>query len=111
MKFSGEVGFWDEDEETVPGVWKPNIVEKHYSGDVLQNSRKFQSDSSQNDSFVVNNQISILADLYARENWPSIRYVIWKGTKWKVTSVKENYPRLILEIGGVYNGAGVGEQT
>lgn len=104
MKFYGIVGFWEEDVEVSPGVFKPGIIEKTYTGDVYRDSRKFQSSDSQNDTFTVNNQISILGDFYAHENWPSIRYVIWKNIKWKVNSVEVNYPRLTLEIGGVYNG-------
>lgn len=103
MKFFGKVGFWEEDVETSQDVWEPNIVEKKYFGDILQDNRRFQADSSQNDNFTVNNQISILSDLYAQQNWASIRYVEWNGTKWKVTSVEVTYPRLRLSIGGVWN--------
>lgn len=103
MKFFGTVGFWEGDVETSQDVWSPNIVEKRYTGDVLQENRRFQTDSSQNDNFTVNNQISILSDLYALQNWASIRYVEWNNTKWKVTSVEVNYPRIKLSIGGQWN--------
>lgn len=104
MKYSGEIGFWEGEKEVTPGVWRPSIRERHYVGDVLQNRRSFQpSQDSQNDEFVVNNRISILSDLYARQNWSSIKYVIWNGVKWNVKSVEVNYPRLVLEIGGYYN--------
>lgn len=105
MKFSGTVGFWVDEIETVPGIWQGEIVERHYVGDVLRNTRSFQPSSEQvNDDFKVNNRISILSDMYMKQNWASIRYVIWNGKKWKVTSVDVNYPRLTLEIGGIYNG-------
>lgn len=104
MKFSGKVGFWENDVELSPGKWGPNIVERPYTGDILRWKQQFQKSDTQNDIFNVNNQISILADLYAHENWPSIRYVVWKGVKWKVTDVEVSYPRLILSIGGVWNG-------
>lgn len=105
MKFSGEVGFWLGEIETSPGIWQSSIEERHYTGDVLKNTRSFQAASEQlNDDFKVNNRISILSDIYMRRNWTSIRYVIWNGTKFRVTSVDVTYPRLTLEIGGVYNG-------
>lgn len=103
MKFSGKVGFWKEDHETVQGVYKPDIIEKTYTGDVYKDSRRFGSPDAQNGSFTINNKISILGDLYAHNNWTSIKYVMWKGVKWEVKSVEVNYPRLILEVGGVYN--------
>lgn len=105
MKFSGIVGFWEDEQEVKPGVWRPKIVEKKYVGDVLRNIRSFQqTQDSQTDEFNVNNRISILADLYARQNWSSIKYVEWNGVKWRVRNVEINYPRITLEIGGFYHG-------
>lgn len=106
MKFSGKIGFWEKDVETKPGVSKPKIIEKSYTGDVIRNRRRFQSaDSQQNDNLVLVNQISIVSDLYLKDNWPSIKYVLWNGVKWKVASVDiSTFPRAILELGGVYNG-------
>lgn len=106
MKFSGSIGFWYKDKEVKPGVYKPNIVEKPYTGDVLRNSRRFQTvENQQNENLVLVNRLSILSDLYMQKNWPSIKYVLWNGTKWKVSSVDtSSYPRVIIELGGVYNG-------
>lgn len=105
MKFSGYVGFWEGDEEVKKGVYKPKIVEKHYVGDVRQIYNRNSGSDFQNDDFKINNQISIISDLYARENFMSIKYVIWKEKALKVNTVDlNNYPRLNLEIGGIYNG-------
>lgn len=106
MKFSGKIGFWLGDIKTKPGIYKSNIVEKTYTGDVLKNIRNFQSDENQiNDNLRVNNRLSIISDLYMQKNWASIKYVLWNGVKWKVSSVDvSSYPRVVLELGGVYNG-------
>lgn len=106
MKFSGTVGFWKKDVEIKPGVYKPEIVERRYTGDVLKNIRRFQSvENQQNDDLKVNNQLSIISDLYMQQNWASIKYVKWNDVIWKVNSVDiGSYPRVILELGGVYNG-------
>lgn len=105
MKFSGEVGFWVDEIETAPGVWQGSIMERHYVGDVTRNSRSFQEASDrQNDEFKVNNKISILSDMYMKQNWASIRYVVWNGAKLKVTSVEVGYPRITLDVGGIYHG-------
>lgn len=103
MKFYGLVGFFVGEEEVSPGVWKPKVEERPYTGDITRNYRKFQEREQQNDDIRLNNQISILADLYAKQNWDSIKYVLWNEVKWKVSTVEINYPRLVLEIGGVYN--------
>lgn len=105
MKYSGMVGFFIGDKEIEAGVFVPVIEERKYTGEVLRSKRGFQEKSNQqNREFTVNNQISILSDLYAKQNWNSIRYVVWNGVKWEVNSVEVNYPRLILEIGGFYHG-------
>lgn len=105
MKFSGLVGFWEDDVEVTDDVWRPLIIERPYFGDILRNSRSFQAvNNQQNDDFKTNNRISILADLYLRNNWTSVRYVVWNDTRWKVNTVDVDYPRIVLEIGGVYNG-------
>ena len=104
MKFSGVVGFWGEEKEVSPGVWRPEIVERKYTGDVLKNYRSLQRMEKQNANLTTTNQISILSDLYAKQNWHSICYVIWNGVKWSVDNVEIDYPRLTLSLGGVYNG-------
>lgn len=109
MKFYGKVGFWTGSQEVKPDVFKSRIVERLYSGNVNWNNRHFQSSENQNDDIRLNNQISILSDLYSQENFSSIRYVIWNNVKWRVTNVEVNYPRITLTIGGVYNGTGTEE--
>lgn len=106
MKFSGKIGFWLNDVETKPGVFSPDIVERSYVGDVIKNIRRFQQvENQQNENLQVNNRISIICDLFMITNYPSIKYVCWNGAKWKVSSVDiTSYPRVILELGGVYNG-------
>lgn len=106
MKFYGSVGFWIEEHEIKPGVFKPVFIEKSYSGDVNWDNRHYQASENQNENIRLNNQISILSDLYSHENFASIRYIVWKGVKWRVTNVEVNYPRLVLTIGGVYNDSG-----
>lgn len=101
-KYYGKIGYMTT-VETSPSVWTEEIVEKDYFGDVLQNSRRYQSSEHMNDDLNVSNRISILADPFAYQNFHAIRYLTWMGNKWKVDSVDVEYPRLILSIGGVYN--------
>ena len=102
-KFYGVIGY-EKRVETKPGVWTPTIIEREYSGDLLRNTHKIQSSGGVNDNVDLAQDISIVADPYATENFRSMRYVEFMGTKWKITLVKPQYPRLILTTGGVYNG-------
>lgn len=101
-KFYGVIGY-AETTETVPGVWEERITERNYYGDVRKISKKWQQGESLNDDLLVNNEISILADPYAFNNFQNIRYVVWMGTKWKVSRMDFNRPRITLTLGGVYN--------
>lgn len=102
-KFYGPIGFIDS-VETRPGVFVDMPVNHMYYGDVITRSFRSNNGLSVNDSVTVNDQISIVADPYARNHFHSMKYVKWMGTAWEVTSVSEQYPRLLITIGGVYNG-------
>lgn len=102
-KFYGEIGYV-ETEETTPGVWSEKVVKRYYSGDLIRNSRRLQTADQLNDNINISNEISILADPYAINHFHAMRYVEFMGTKWKVSNVEVRYPRLILTLGGVYNG-------
>lgn len=102
-KFYGTVGY-GESVETRPGVWEDVITELPYFGDVIRNSRILQDGSKVNDDISVNNSISIVADEYAGKHFFAIRYIRWAGALWSVTEVTVQRPRLLLRLGGVYNG-------
>ena len=102
-KFYGQVGF-AETQETSPGIWEEIITERNHYGDDLPNIRKLEPGQSINDDVTLNNKLSIVADPYAQQHFFAIRFVRWMDALWKVTNVEVQSPRLILTIGGVYNG-------
>ena len=102
-RYYGKIGYAFT-EETTPGVWQDQIVERFYFGDVLKNSRRWESGSGINDDLNINNQLSIIADEFANGNFHHIKYAEFMGTLWKVTNIEVQSPRLILTIGGEYNG-------
>ena len=101
-KWYGVIGF-EETVETVPGVYEEQITKRNYYGELIRNTRRLQSTEHLNDDITVNNEISIIADPYAINNFFSIRYVEFMGAKWKASNVNVQYPRLTLTIGGLYN--------
>lgn len=103
-KFFGEIGYACSVESS-PGVWTEEIIERSYYGDVIRNTRRLQPNSEHlNDDINIGNEISILADPYAYQNFHMMRYVEFMGAKWKISNVEVQYPRLRLTIGGLYNG-------
>lgn len=111
MKYSGKIGFWEDDVEIRPGVSGPKIVERTYTGDFTRNIQKWDSNGRQNDDINLNNRIGIIADLYLQNHLSSIKYLTYMGTKWKVKTMEIEYPRVFLEIGGVWNGVDVRKET
>lgn len=102
-KFHGRVGYGNT-VETAAGVWETVINERLYFGDVIRNTRQLQSGEKLNDDLSVGNSISIVADPYAYENFFNMKYIEWAGTLWKVADVEVQAPRLVLRLGGIYNG-------
>lgn len=101
-KFSGKIGF-SQMVEKKPGYWVEDIVERPYYGDITRLMGGYQNSGNVNDNITLNNTISIVADPYANENFQHMRYVVYMGTKWKITNAEVQYPRIILTIGGVCN--------
>lgn len=105
MKFYDVVGY-GESVKTAPGVWSDVITERKYRGNVYRNTRQVRESTEKvNNDISVGNSISIVADAYANENFMAIRYIKWAGVYWIVSKVDVQTPRLILELGGVYNGS------
>lgn len=103
-KFFGVVGFSEGQVEIEPGIWVERIVEKEFYGDLIRPARQLEVGDKVNSDLRVNNSISILADGYASDHFFAIRYVQWAGVLWDVPDVQVQSPRLVLRLGGVYDG-------
>ncbi len=102
-RFRGPIGF-GLTVEVSPGVWEDQVVEKVYSGDLTRTSLRVQAAEKVNDDFSIGHTVSVVADAFGTANIFAIRYVVWAGARWKVVNQELQRPRLILRLGGVYNG-------
>lgn len=104
-KFSGKIGYSNY-QETIPGsgIWADVVTERDYFGDVIRDSKQWKTSETVNDNLTINNRISIVADDFANTNFSAMKYVIWAGVYWKISNIEIQRPRLILSLGGVYNG-------
>ena len=103
MKFYGNVGFTVTVDDG-DGVWNEKITDKKYSGDVLRLIRNKDSGEHINDGLRLNSQFSLLMDSWFQNNFASVRYVEYMGTKWSVESIENQYPRVLITPGGIYHG-------
>ena len=102
-KLCSYVGYLTQ-QETEPGIWEETIVRRKHYGELVRNSSKFQTSSGVNDDINISTEISIVADAFANENYYNMRYIEFMGVKWKILNVEVKRPRLILTVGGEYNG-------
>lgn len=107
MRFSGTVGYAEQVEST-PGVFTDSITEFKYNGDVIRNSRRLESPLLEppmvHGNLALENSFSIMADAHAYANFMNMRYISWEGKKWEISNVEVRRPRLILTVGGLWNG-------
>lgn len=104
-RFCGNVGFVITTESTTqPGVWVPEETVRKYYGEILRNNRRWGSENKINGDMTISNTFSILADDFIRSNFQYAKYIEYLGTKWIISSVEIDYPRLKIETGGLYNG-------
>ena len=104
-KWSGKIGYI-KIEEVERGIWSDGeVIEHQHFGDTISDRNKAQQQTdSTNINLVLANKISIVSDTFAIENFGFMKYVVIKGVKWKITEVEIQRPRLILTVGGIYNG-------
>ncbi len=111
-RFFGPIGFVMSME--VPegsGIWKDVVTEKNYRGEISKNTKRWDNSQYLNDDLNISNTISIVADPYASNNLFGIRYVKWLGSYWKIISAEVQSPRIVLSLGGVYNGPTAGSSS
>lgn len=102
-KFYGIIGYVTS-QETRPDIWESVVVERPYYGDFTRNTtNRLEAQNEVNGDININNNLSIVADPYAYENFNDMKYMVYMGTKWTIKSVEVQFPRLILTIGGVYH--------
>ncbi len=105
-KYHGIVGYAITEETPAgSGVWVDHIVEKHYYGDTIKfTTTKWHNGEDINDDVTLSNNVSIVADPFAYQNFHCIKFAEYMGVMWKVTSIEVQRPRLILTLGDEWNG-------
>lgn len=101
MKWCDDIGFREEVEEE-PGVWASKIVTRKFYGDIVKEAWREQQGNTIDPNLYITNRVSIVADPYLLHNFHKIAFVKFFGTKWKVSNVDVNTPRLILSLGDLY---------
>ena len=103
-KWFGKIGYVTN-VQTAPSVWKNQETVREYFGDIKRNTSGWRENSdSTNDDLTIDVQVSIVADPFAYQHFTSMKWIDLYDAKWKITKIEPQRPRLILTVGGVYNG-------
>lgn len=102
-KYAGLVGY-GEQVETAPGVWESAIKEHMMKGDLIRQNANIRDSGKVNDDITLNHRVSLFADAYAFDNYFNMKWIQIDGHKWKVSSIEVQRPRLLVDIGGLWNG-------
>lgn len=104
-RWHGTIGFvMFKEEPADSGIWIEVPVERTYSGNVLRKSMRNTPTEHVNDDINISNEISVVADPFAYQNSQYIKYAEFMGARWKITNIEIQYPRIIMTMGGLYNG-------
>lgn len=104
-KWSGRIGFVTTKESPAgSGIHREVVTIKPFTGEVIRSIRRWQPGEKVNDDVSLGNQISVVATPYLFSNFYAIRFVSFMNSWWSVSSTTLDYPRINIEIGGLYNG-------
>ena len=102
VKFAGQVGYISQ-EESVPGVWTPVEKTRQMKVDFYMESSRHQNGDKVNKDISLNHRISLVGDAYAFDNYYAMRWIEIDGIKWDIVSLEVKRPRIIVNVGGLYN--------
>jgi hypothetical protein len=102
-RYAGLVGYVTQ-EESVPGVWSPVDKSVMMKGDLIRQSSSVQNGDKVNSDVSLNHRVSLLGDSYAFNNYFNLKWIELDGLKWEASSIELQRPRIIVTVGGVWNG-------
>lgn len=100
-RFSGKLGFVMT-RETEEGVWLEDNIEIPVKGTIRSLYVRNDNNASVNSNLRLTNEVSVLLNSKINTYLETLKYVVWKGSKWEVQSIGVNYPRLTINLGGLY---------
>lgn len=102
-KYAGLVGYVSL-VESPPGVWNQVSNPKRMRGDIIRQSSSNQNGDKVNSDITLNHRVSLIGDAYSLGNYSDIKWIEIDGKKWEVNSIEIQRPRIIVTLGGVWNG-------
>lgn len=103
MRYSGKLGI-AEQIEGPPGVWEETITEHDVLGKMVQRTEAFVTSDSIHPSYATTTSVSVPARGVGPMDNSMIRYVTHAGKRWKLSSIVDQPPRIVMYFGEEYHG-------
>jgi hypothetical protein len=91
-------------QEVRPGIWEDVITELPKLAEIDQRTEAFNVGESIIPEYRTTTSVSVLSGGAIQVNYSDLRYVLYAGVRWSVSSAAVDYPRMKLYLGEVYNG-------
>lgn len=93
-----------ETKEVRPGVWDDVITEVPKLADIQQRTETFNVEGNVIPEYKTTTTVSVLSQGVIKPDYSNLRYVLYAGERWFISSINHAPPRLTIYIGEVYNG-------
>lgn len=103
MRAAVSLGF-AESKQVRPGIWDDEITEVPKLAEVRQRTETFQVEGNVIPEYKTTTSVSVLSQGPVKPDYSNLRYVLYAGERWIVTSAVHEPPRMTLFIGEVYSG-------
>ena len=103
-RFHDKVGFLIPNDDQTTGIASNKAVERPCYGTILEHTKRWDGGDKKNSDLRLDARIEIIANDYVRKHIQYIAYVHYLNYYWTVESFTPSFPRIVLNIGGVWNG-------
>jgi len=90
--------------ETSPGIWENDEKTRMMKGDLIRQNANIQDAGKVNGDVSLNHRVSLVGDAYAFNNYFNMKWILIDGRKIEITAVEVHRPRIIVTLGGLWNG-------
>lgn len=103
LRYSGKLGIAQQT-EVRPGIWEETVTEVPVLGTVRNRTETLDGADSVLPRYRTTTSVSVPARGQGQMDNSDIRYLTYKGKRWQIGSIVDDYPNLVIYIGEVYNG-------
>lgn len=103
LRYSGKLGIVQQS-EVRPGIWEETVTEVPVLGTVRNRTETLDGADAVLPRYRTTTSVSVPAREVGPSDNSTIRYLTYKGKRWQIGTIVDDYPEIVIYIGEVYNG-------